>query len=111
AQRVLIKGIAHITGGGLLENVPRILPESVCAVIDRMTWPRPAIFDWLQRAGGVEDAEMHRVFNCGVGMVLIVSQADAQRAVAEFASVGEQCRVIGTIERRGTAEAGCRVVA
>ncbi|HXY05986.1 MAG TPA: phosphoribosylformylglycinamidine cyclo-ligase [Burkholderiaceae bacterium] len=110
AERVPIKGMAHITGGGLLENVPRVLPKAVCAVIRRQTWLRPPIFDWLQRAGGVLDEEMHRVFNCGIGMVLIVAREDQDRAVAEFARAGEACRVIGSIEPRAPGEPGCRVV-
>lgn len=109
-ERVPIKGMAHITGGGLLENVPRVLPETLCAVIRRDAWQRPAIFDWLQRAGQVQEDEMHRVFNCGIGLVLIVAAADAQRAVAEFAAQGEQCRVIGLIEPRGAGTPGCRIV-
>lgn len=110
APIVPIKGMAHITGGGLLENVPRVLPDSVCAIIRRATWPRPAIFDWLQRAGAVADEEMHRVFNCGIGMVVIVASAHAPRAVAEFTALGEKCWMIGTIAPRGPGEAGCRVI-
>jgi len=110
AQHIPIKGMAHITGGGLLENVPRVLPEAVCAVIRREAWPRPAIFDWLQHAGRVDDAEMHRVFNCGIGMVLIVAAAEAQRALVDFAAQGEQCWMIGTIEPRSAGAPGCRVM-
>jgi len=110
-ERVPVKGMAHITGGGLLENVPRVLPDGTCAILRREAWPRPAIFDWLQRKGQVQDDEMHRVFNCGIGMVLIVDRADAQRAIGEFAGQGEQCRVIGAIEPRSAGAAACRVVA
>lgn len=110
-ERVRIKGMAHITGGGLLENVPRVLPEAVCALLQREAWPRPAIFDWLQRQGQVADEEMHRVFNCGIGMVLIVDPAQAQPAIREFAAQGETCRVIGTIEPRSAGAPGCRVLA
>ena len=110
APIVPIKGMAHITGGGLLENVPRVLPDAVCAVIRRAAWPRPAIFDWLQRTGAVADEEMHRVFNCGIGMVVIVANVHAQRAIAEFTALGEKCWMIGTIEPRGVGEAGCRVM-
>jgi phosphoribosylformylglycinamidine cyclo-ligase len=108
-ERVPIKGMAHITGGGLLENVPRVLPEDACAVIRRNSWSRPPIFDWLQRHGRVADAEMHRVFNCGIGMVLIVDSGDAQRAADAFAAQGERCLRIGTIEARAQGGAACRV--
>src|SRR5689334_12308923 len=70
-----VKGLAHITGGGLLENVPRILPEAVVAELDRAAWPRPSIFTWLQHAGNVADQEMFRVFNCGIGMAIVVAEA------------------------------------
>jgi len=98
-----VKGLAHITGGGLLENVPRILPERLCARIDRSTWPRPPLFDWLQVQGGVADEEMHRVFNCGIGMVAVVGEADVPRALALLRAAGEQAWRIGNVhERRGS---------
>jgi phosphoribosylformylglycinamidine cyclo-ligase len=109
-ERVPIKGMAHITGGGLLENVPRVLPANTCAVLRRDSWTRPAIFDWLQQQGRVADDEMHRVFNCGIGMVIIVAAADAQRAIAEFAAHGERCQAIGTIDERAAGAAGCQVL-
>lgn len=107
--RVPIKGLAHVTGGGLLENVPRVLPEGACARIERGSWPRPPIFDWLQRMGRVDEAEMHRVFNCGIGMVAIVDAADAQRAIAAFAAQGETCHRIGAIEARSPGGPACVV--
>jgi phosphoribosylformylglycinamidine cyclo-ligase len=110
-EQVRLKGLAHITGGGLLENVPRVLPEGVAAVIGRNAWQRPAIFDWLQRMGRVAEDEMHRVFNCGIGMVLVVAAEDAQRTVAAFAAQGEACAIIGRIEARAAGTAACRVVA
>ena len=109
--QVPIKGMAHITGGGLLENVPRVLPDGMRAVIGRNAWQRPAIFDWLQQKGRVEDDEMHRVFNCGIGMVVVVAAADAPRAVAAFVAHGEACSVIGAIEPRPAGGAACVVVA
>lgn len=95
-----VKGMAHITGGGLTENIPRVLPESVTAIIDSKTWPQPALFQWLQKEGQVADAEMHRVFNCGIGMVVIVDKADADEAMRQLAAAGEQVFAIGRIEAR-----------
>ena len=110
-EHVPIKGLAHITGGGLVENVPRVLPDGVAAVLGRNSWPRPAIFDWLQQMGRVADDEMHRVFNCGIGMVIIVAADDAQRTVAAFAAQGETCSVIGRIEPRAAGAPPCLVAA
>jgi phosphoribosylformylglycinamidine cyclo-ligase len=109
-EQVQLKGLAHITGGGLVENVPRVLPEGVAAVIGRSAWQRPAIFDWLQQMGRVADDEMHRVFNCGIGMVIIVSAEDAPRTVAAFVAQGESCSVIGRIEARSAGAPACTVV-
>jgi phosphoribosylformylglycinamidine cyclo-ligase len=94
------KAAAHITGGGLVENVPRMLPDGVAAHLDRDRWRRPAIFDWLQREGNVADAEMHRVFNCGIGMAIVVAAADADAALASLAAYGERATVIGRIVAR-----------
>jgi phosphoribosylformylglycinamidine cyclo-ligase len=95
-----VKGIAHVTGGGLVENVPRILPPGVQARLERSRWPRPALFDWLQRTGNVADDEMHRVFNCGIGMVVVVADEDAARACEELARHGERVYRIGEIVAR-----------
>ena len=95
-----VKGMAHITGGGLSENVPRILQEHLTARLDKSAWPLPPLFDWLQRQGGVAGAEMHRVFNCGIGMVVVVAQADTARALAFLAAQGETVYAIGRIEPR-----------
>jgi phosphoribosylformylglycinamidine cyclo-ligase len=99
-----VKGLAHITGGGLVDNVPRILPESVTAELSRAAWPRPPLFDWLQREGNVEDAEMHRVFNCGIGMALVVAAGDADAALKLLAAEGEQAFRIGHIRARRDGE-------
>ncbi len=109
-RKIRIKGMAHITGGGLVENVPRVLPAAVQALIERDRWRRPAIFDWLQRHGSVADAEMHRVFNCGIGYVVVVAAADATAAVEAFDAQGETCWPIGTIRSRGANDPGCVVV-
>ncbi|HEY7903948.1 MAG TPA: phosphoribosylformylglycinamidine cyclo-ligase [Casimicrobiaceae bacterium] len=99
-SRIAVKGMAHITGGGLLENVPRMLPAPLAAALDRRAWQRPAVFDWLQRAGNVADAEMHRVFNCGIGMAIVVAPADADAAIASLVADGERAALIGRIVPR-----------
>jgi len=98
-RSVSIKGLAHITGGGLVGNVPRILPKRTRAVIRGGAWPRPALFDWLQRKGAVAEAEMHRVFNCGIGMVAVVAAGDARRAANRLRALGETVYEIGFIEK------------
>ena len=95
-----IKGMAHITGGGLTENVPRVLPESVMAVIEAKAWARPAVFQWLQQEGGVAEAEMHRTFNCGIGMVLVVAPDQVQAVIGLLSAAGEQVSQIGQIQTR-----------
>ena len=97
-KRVKVKGIAHITGGGIVENVPRVLPDPVRAVIEKKSWPRPKLFDWLQREGKVAEDEMHRVFNCGIGMVVVVAGQDADAALACLRESGEAVYRIGSIE-------------
>lgn len=105
-----IKGMAHITGGGLTENIPRVLPDNVAAIIDQSVWPQPALFQWLQREGNIADAEMHRVFNCGIGMVVIVAETDASRAMQLLTAAGEKVFTIGRIETRGIGQAPTVVV-
>ncbi len=93
-----VLAMAHITGGGLLENIPRVLPKEVHAVIDTGSWDRLAVFDWLQDNGGVEKSEMYRTFNCGIGMVICVDEANAESALSLLSSEGETAWRIGTIE-------------
>ncbi len=95
---VRVKGLAHITGGGLTGNVPRMLPAGMRAVIHERAWPRPPLFDWLQRAGQVAPEEMHRVFNCGIGMVLALAAEDVERAAVLLRESGETVHEIGEIE-------------
>ncbi len=99
-RAVRIKGLAHITGGGLVENVPRVLPSNVKAVLAKSAWPRPQLFEWLQRNGNVAESEMHRVFNCGIGMVAIVAADDAGRAQQTLERGGESVFRIGEIRSR-----------
>ena len=108
-KSVKIKGMAHITGGGLVENVPRVLPEGVQAVIDGKSWTRPAIFDWLQEKGNIDSHEMHRVFNNGIGLVVIVSAEDAEKARGAFEAQGEKVFTIGTVAKLPEGEAPCVV--
>ena len=105
-----VKGMAHITGGGLVENVPRVLPEGVTAELKKSAWPRPPLFDWLQKEGGVPDAEMHRVFNCGIGMVVVVAERDAATAISLLSAAGEAAYRIGSIRARAVGEAQTVVV-
>ena len=105
-----VKGLAHITGGGLTENIPRVLPEGVKAVVEQSRWTRPALFSWLQREGNVAEGEMHRVFNCGIGMVVIVAQEHAARALQLLQAAGEKAVEIGRIESRAEGEAPTIVV-
>jgi phosphoribosylformylglycinamidine cyclo-ligase len=103
---VPVKGLAHITGGGLTGNVPRVLPRNTVAKIRKAAWPRPEVFQWLQKAGNVAEGEMHGVFNCGIGMVLVLARDDAQKARALLEREGERVYEIGTIETSsGEAEA------
>ena len=98
--KVRVKGLAHITGGGLTENIPRVLPDTVCAQLDATCWPRPKVFDWLQKEGQIDEAEMQRTFNCGIGMVLVVAKEDAKTAIATLAAEGVQAFEIGAIAPR-----------
>jgi phosphoribosylformylglycinamidine cyclo-ligase len=98
-----VKGMAHITGGGLTENTHRMFPPGLCARIDSTSWTRPEIFDWLQFTGNVTSAEMHRVFNCGIGMVLVVAGDKAAAVVSRLGELGEIATLIGTVERSSTA--------
>lgn len=99
-QQFNIKGMAHITGGGITENVPRILPENTVAQIDAQSWTLPKLFQWLQQAGNVAQQEMYRTFNCGVGMVLVIAPEDAE-AVAQFLTEqGETVYRLGHIRER-----------
>ena len=109
-QAIHVKGMAHITGGGLTENIPRVLGSHLTAIIERSEWPLPALFRWLQEQGQVADAEMHRVFNCGIGMVVIVAEADAGSAMQLLAAAGEMVYHIGRIAARGAGQAQTIVV-
>lgn len=102
-------GMAHITGGGLVENVPRMLPKGLKAVIKKGQWPIPPIFKLIQEGGQIDDAEMARTFNCGIGMVLAVRQSDAEAAVKRLRQLKEKAYIIGAIAKLKGNEHACVV--
>lgn len=93
-----IHGMAHITGGGVIENIPRVIPDELCAWINPKSWPRPAVFDWIQEAGQIDHTEMWRTFNCGIGMVLIVDKMECDNILADLRNLKVSAWPIGTIE-------------
>ena len=93
-----VSAIAHITGGGLTENIPRVLPEGTQAVIERSSWQVPEVFNWLQKTGNITDSEMLKTFNCGIGMVLVVDDADVAGILQTLSDAGENAMPIGHIE-------------
>ena len=95
-----VKGMAHITGGGLVDNVPRVLPENTQAVLHRDSWQMPELFRWLQMKGGVADAEMVRVFNCGIGMVVIVDPSQVDTAIQSLTAQGLKAWTVGDVVER-----------
>jgi len=99
-SEINVKGMAHITGGGLVDNVPRVLPENTQAVLHRDSWQMPELFRWLQMKGGVADAEMVRVFNCGIGMVVIVSTDQADTAIQSLKAEGLHAWMVGEVVER-----------
>jgi phosphoribosylformylglycinamidine cyclo-ligase len=98
-QQVNVKGFAHITGGGLTDNIPRVIPEGLEVVLQRRSWARDPVFEWLAATGRIAPAEMYRTFNCGIGMVAVVSSQDAEAALTTLATLGETAAVIGTVAR------------
>jgi phosphoribosylformylglycinamidine cyclo-ligase len=96
-----VHGLSHITGGGLVENIPRVLPDGLEVVLERKSWRREAVFDWLQRQGQVADAEMYRVFNCGIGMTIHLAPDNADRAIGILREMGQEALAIGEV-RAGT---------
>ncbi|ART64303.1 phosphoribosylformylglycinamidine cyclo-ligase [Kushneria marisflavi] len=103
---VSVHALSHITGGGLLENIPRVLPDNTSVHIDAQAWPRPAIFDWLQREGNIDETEMHRVLNCGIGMVVVVAASQAEQAETFLESTGETVYRLGHVSRSDDTQPG-----
>ncbi|AVG18436.1 phosphoribosylformylglycinamidine cyclo-ligase [Chromobacterium vaccinii] len=95
-----VKGMAHITGGGITENTPRVLPDNTVAQIDAASWQLPKLFQWLQREGNVDIQEMYRTFNCGIGMVVVVAPEHAEQAMALLREAGETVHRIGQVRER-----------
>ncbi len=93
-----VHGLSHITGGGLVDNIPRVVPDGLEVVLERRAWRREPVFEWLQNAGRVADQEMYRVFNCGIGMTIHVAAKDADRAVSILREAGEEALVIGEVQ-------------
>ena len=110
SESVQINALAHITGGGLIENIPRVLPANARAHIELTSWNRPAIFDWLQEKGNVVDSEMHRTFNCGIGMLVCVAATDAENALAILNKNSESAVLIGKIIERNKDEKAVALV-
>ena len=108
-KEMRVKGLAHITGGGIVENLPRVIPETLKAAISRSAWKVPPLFAWLQREGRVADDEMLRVFNCGIGMALVVAEESADAAQRVLTAGGETVFRIGRIEPRRPNEPQCSV--
>jgi len=96
-----VHGLSHITGGGLIDNIPRVVPEGLEVVLERRAWGHDPVFEWLQRAGRIAEPEMYRVFNCGIGMTVHVAHDDADRAMAMLRESGQPSAVIGEIRKGG----------
>jgi phosphoribosylformylglycinamidine cyclo-ligase len=99
AKKVGVKGFAHITGGGLTDNIPRVLPDGFEVILQRRSWARDPVFDWLAATGRITAAEMHRTFNCGIGMIVVVAPADVDAALAALRAAGESPALIGAVAR------------
>lgn len=110
-KQVKVHALSHITGGGLVENIPRVLPDNTCAKIRTQSWQRPAVFDWLQEAGNVEYVEMHRTFNCGIGMVIAVDAKDQDKTLELLAQLGETANIIGEIVSSDQTEPHVQLIA
>jgi phosphoribosylformylglycinamidine cyclo-ligase len=100
-QAVPVHGMSHITGGGLVDNIPRVIPEGLEVVLERKSWRREPVFEWLQQHGKVNDAEMYRVFNCGIGMTVHVAASDADQAISVLRDAGQESLVIGEVRAGG----------
>lgn len=107
-QSVPVRGFAHITGGGLTDNIPRVIPDGFDVRLERNAWVRSPVFEWLQRTANIGDAEMHRTFNCGIGMIVCVPPDQVDKALVELRAGGESASIIGEVRKNGGGE--CLVV-
>lgn len=103
-KAIPVHALSHITGGGFLENIPRVLPDNLQANIDTNSWAMPEVFNWLQQAGNIDETEMYRTFNCGVGMVICVPAAEAEAAIQQLQQAGEKAWHLGTISEKTSNE-------
>jgi phosphoribosylformylglycinamidine cyclo-ligase len=103
-QQEPVLAMAHITGGGLTENIPRVLPEHLSAKIDCSSWTIPPVFEWLRQAGNIETSEMYRTFNCGVGMILVVDNENQHACLEKLTQLGEKAWVIGEVINKEKSE-------
>ncbi len=103
-KKVEIHAISHITGGGLLENIPRVMPTNTLAKVDTNSWNRPVVFDWIQQQGNVKFHEMHRTLNCGIGLVIVITKDTQEQAIKVLQDLGEEVFIIGTIEQSSQTE-------
>ena len=110
AAKIRLRGLAHITGGGISENLPRVLPAGLIARVDTASWRQPAVFDWLRNAGNITREEMYRTFNCGVGMVICVAEEDAAAALAILRAADEKAFPIGEVARGDASRAAVELV-
>ncbi|MES2205171.1 MAG: phosphoribosylformylglycinamidine cyclo-ligase [Pseudomonadota bacterium] len=108
-KTITVKGMAHITGGGITGNLPRTLPETLTAHVNAKSWKRPALFNWLQETGNIADSEMWDVFNCGIGYTIVVNAADADKAIQYLAQQGIAAYSIGTLHTRVNDEAQVQI--
>jgi phosphoribosylformylglycinamidine cyclo-ligase len=109
-NEINIHALSHITGGGLLENIPRVLPQGVNAIINANSWQQPTIFNWLQEQGNVTDEEMYRTFNNGIGMVICIAQEDADDTLELLTALGETATVMGHVETAEQSDADPKVI-
>ena len=109
-RSVEIHAISHITGGGLLENIPRVMPNNTLAKVDTSSWDRPVVFDWIQKNGNVDFHEMHRTLNCGIGLVIVVSQENKDTAISLLEKLGEDVYIIGSIEASDKTEPSVELI-
>jgi phosphoribosylformylglycinamidine cyclo-ligase len=99
AKAVPVRSFAHITGGGITENIPRVIPPGLEVQLSAKTWKQPPVFDWLQKAGSIPSVEMYRTFNCGIGMTICVAAEHGDKALKMLTELGEQPSVIGEVRR------------